>query len=113
MFKVADYLIQSQAGRLPAEAARLLPLDTRGATTPVVSLWVLLTAVAKITRGRLHGGLAGLFLWPITRCIAQADPVGLFPAASCHRYWAGRKGIRYRNSERAGRPGVHDHQWRA
>jgi hypothetical protein len=26
MFKVADCLIQSQAGRLPADAARLLPL---------------------------------------------------------------------------------------
>jgi glycosyltransferase involved in cell wall biosynthesis len=60
MFKVADYLIQCQAERLPAGAAQLRPLDTRGATSPAFSLWVLLTAVGKIARGRLQGGLAGV-----------------------------------------------------
>jgi glycosyltransferase involved in cell wall biosynthesis len=60
MFKVADYLIQSQAEELPPEAARLRPLDTRGSASPFFSLWVLLTAVFKIARGRLDGGLAGV-----------------------------------------------------
>ncbi|MDB5743016.1 MAG: hypothetical protein JWR68_1331 [Polaromonas sp.] len=60
MYKVADYLIQSQAERLPAKAAQLRPLDTRGAGSPVFSLWVLLTALAKIVEGRLQGGLAGV-----------------------------------------------------
>lgn len=60
MFKVADYLIQSQAERLPAGAAQLRPLDTRGAGSPVFSLWVLLCAIARIVKGRLGGGLAGV-----------------------------------------------------
>jgi len=60
MFKVADYLIQSQPQRLPTATAQLLPLDTRGAGSAVFSLWVLLTAIAKIGRGRLSGRLAGV-----------------------------------------------------
>lgn len=60
MFKVADYLIQSQAELLPAGAAQLRPLDTRGAGSPVFSLWVLLCAIARIVKGRLGGGLAGV-----------------------------------------------------
>jgi glycosyltransferase involved in cell wall biosynthesis len=60
MFKVADYLIQSQAARAPAHAAQLRPLDTRGGGSAVYSLWVLLTALAKVVRGRLGGHLAGV-----------------------------------------------------
>ena len=60
MFKVADYLIQSQSERLPPGAAQLRPLDTRGAGSPVFSLWVLLYAIASIVKGRLSGGLAGV-----------------------------------------------------
>ena len=57
MFKVADYLIQSQSPAGPA-AAQLRPLDTRGGAHAVFSLWVLLTALAKLVRGRLDGTLA-------------------------------------------------------
>jgi glycosyltransferase involved in cell wall biosynthesis len=60
MFKVADYLIQSQAQPQGAPAAQLRPLDTRGGGHAVFSLWVLLTAMAKLVRGRLQGGLAGV-----------------------------------------------------
>ena len=60
MFKVADYLIQSQAAQTPPHAAQLRPLDSRGAASPAFSLWVLLTALAKIVRGRLSGRLAGV-----------------------------------------------------
>jgi glycosyltransferase involved in cell wall biosynthesis len=60
MFKVADYLIQSQADGQRAPAARLRPLDTRGGAHPVFSLWVLLTAMGKLVRGRLQGDLAGV-----------------------------------------------------
>lgn len=60
MFKVADYLIQSQAsdGRTPA--ARLRPLDTRGGAHPVFSIWFLLAAIARLAWGRLQGRLAGV-----------------------------------------------------
>lgn len=60
MFKVADYLIQSQAPQTPAHAAQLRPLDTRGGASAVFSLWILLTALAKLVRGRLEGRLAGV-----------------------------------------------------
>ena len=60
MFKVADYLIQSQAARTPSSAARLRPLDSRGAGSAAASLWVLLKALAKIVWGRLAGRLAGV-----------------------------------------------------
>lgn len=60
MYKVADYLIQSQVELVPAGAAQLRPLDTRGAGSPVFSLWVLLCAIARIVEGRLGGGLAGV-----------------------------------------------------
>jgi hypothetical protein len=48
MFKVADYLIQSQAAQAPAHAAQLRPLDSRGGGSAWCSLWILLTARAKI-----------------------------------------------------------------
>ncbi len=60
MFKVADYLIQSQAPQTPAHAAQLRALDTRGGGSALFSLWVLLTALVKLLRGRLDGGLAGV-----------------------------------------------------
>jgi glycosyltransferase involved in cell wall biosynthesis len=60
MFKVSDYLIQGQAAQRPAHAAQLRPLDTRGGAGPLFSLWILLTALAKILRGRIEGGLAGV-----------------------------------------------------
>lgn len=60
MFKVADYLIQSQAAQAPAHAAQLRPLDTRGGGRAWYSMWVLLTALAKLLRGRLDGRLAGV-----------------------------------------------------
>jgi len=60
MYKVADYLIQSQARHTPAHAAQLRPLDTRGGASAFYSLWVLLTALARIARGRLSGDLAGV-----------------------------------------------------
>ena len=62
MFKVADYLIQAQAEWRPEGAALLRPLDTRGAGSPVFSLWVLLCAIAAIVKGRLSGGLAGVHI---------------------------------------------------
>ena len=60
MYKVADYLIQSQAQYTPANAAQLRALDTRGGGSAVWSLWVLLTALAKLARGRVSGNLAGV-----------------------------------------------------
>jgi glycosyltransferase involved in cell wall biosynthesis len=60
MFKVADYLIQSQASDTAAHAAQLRPLDTRGGGHATASLWVLLTSLAKLVRGRLEGRLAGV-----------------------------------------------------
>jgi len=67
MFKVADYLIQSQSALLPGDAARLRPLDTRGSGSPRYSLWFLLVAIAKIAAGRLQGGLAGVHVNLATR----------------------------------------------
>lgn len=60
MYKVADYLIQSQATGAPAGAARLRPLDTRGTAGAVLSLGKLATALARIAWGRFDGGLAGV-----------------------------------------------------
>lgn len=68
MFKVADYLIQSQCdpGDARAEAmttsrsAQLRPLDTRGARGPIGSLGVLAVAVVRLVQGRCNGRLAGV-----------------------------------------------------
>jgi glycosyltransferase involved in cell wall biosynthesis len=60
MFKVAEYLIQSQAQQTPASAAQLRALDTRGGRSALFSLWVLLIALGKLVRGRLDGRLAGV-----------------------------------------------------
>jgi glycosyltransferase involved in cell wall biosynthesis len=60
MFKVAEYLIESQAAQTPAHAAQLRALDTRGGGSAVFSMWVLLTALAKLVSGRVAGRLAGV-----------------------------------------------------
>jgi glycosyltransferase involved in cell wall biosynthesis len=60
MFKVADYLIQAQREWVSQGYARLRPLDTRGGSSAVFSLFVLLTAVARLLWGRLTGRLAGV-----------------------------------------------------
>ena len=60
MYKVADYLLQSQSAQAAAGAAELRPLDSRGPGSPASSMWVLLTALARILQGRLGGRLAGV-----------------------------------------------------
>lgn len=100
MFKVADYLIQSQARETPAHAAQLRPLDTRGGASALFSLWVLLTALFKLVQGRLSGRLAGvhvnmaerLSLWRksavVVTCRALGVPVVLhLHAAQLHHFY--------------------------
>lgn len=62
MFKVADYLIQSQHVVTAGEPqhAVLVPLDTRGDGSAVASFGMLLLALGRIAKGRLTGGLAGV-----------------------------------------------------
>jgi len=60
MFKVADYLIQSQSLESQKGSAQLRPLDTRGAAGAGYSLWVLLQALVKLVLGRIGGGLVGV-----------------------------------------------------
>jgi glycosyltransferase involved in cell wall biosynthesis len=60
MYKVTDYLVQSQSAQPGAGDAELRPLDSRGPRSPAWSMWVLLTALAKILWGRLGGRLAGV-----------------------------------------------------
>ncbi|AEG92170.1 a-glycosyltransferase, Glycosyltransferase Family 4-like protein [Ramlibacter tataouinensis TTB310] len=74
MFKVADYLIQSQA-RLPGDNPRLRPLDTRGSGSPARSLLVLLSALVKLVRGRASGQLAGVH-------VNMAERLSLFRKSS-------------------------------
>jgi glycosyltransferase involved in cell wall biosynthesis len=60
MFKVADYLIQAQSPVTSPGYAQLRPLDTRGGGSPVYSIWLLASALAKLLRGRLSGRLVGV-----------------------------------------------------
>jgi len=67
MFKVADYLIQSQAPWLSGghdghstPQAQLRPLDTRGSGSAASSMLVLAGALARLLQGRLQGQLAGV-----------------------------------------------------
>ncbi|MDB5947011.1 MAG: a-glycosyltransferase, Glycosyltransferase Family 4-like protein [Ramlibacter sp.] len=60
MFKIADYLLQAGGRPGHPDAARLLPLDTRGGGSAVLSIGVLLTALGRLVRGRLSGELAGV-----------------------------------------------------
>ncbi len=101
MYKVADYLIQSQAAQTPGEAAQLRALDTRGGGSAAASLWVLLTALAKIARGRLSGQLAGVHVnlaqrmslfrkgTVIAFCRALGVPVVLHMHAQMRDFYAG------------------------
>jgi glycosyltransferase involved in cell wall biosynthesis len=102
MYKVADYLIQSQAQQPAPQAAQLRPLDTRGGGSAASSLWVLLGALAKLVRGRASGDLAGvhvnmaerLSLWRksavVAACRALGIPVVLhLHAAQLHHYYRG------------------------
>jgi glycosyltransferase involved in cell wall biosynthesis len=102
MYKVADYLIQSQAPETPPQAAQLRPLDTRGGGSAFASLGILLTALVRLVRGRLSGDLAGvhvnmaerLSLWRksavVATCRALGVPVVLhLHAAQLHHYYHG------------------------
>jgi glycosyltransferase involved in cell wall biosynthesis len=60
IFKVVDYLIQAQAPWASRSCAQLRPLDTRGGGHAFFSMWVLFTALLKISIGRVQGGLAGV-----------------------------------------------------
>lgn len=62
MFKVADYMIQSQSPGSVAEAERahLIPLDTRGGGAAAMSALVLTKALVRILAGRASGRLAGV-----------------------------------------------------
>lgn len=59
MFKVADYLVQSQRS---GSSARLEPLDTRGSGRPASSLFVLLAAMGRLLGARLGGRVAGVHI---------------------------------------------------
>lgn len=100
MYKVADYLIQSQARETPPDAAQLRPLDTRGGGSAVASAWVLLTALFKLVRGRISGHLAGVHVNMAERlslvrksvivvaCRALGTPVVLhLHAAQLHHFY--------------------------
>jgi len=57
MFKVADYLIQSQA---PGDGPVLRPLDTRGEGSAAASLLQVARAVGRLARDRIAGRVAGV-----------------------------------------------------
>jgi glycosyltransferase involved in cell wall biosynthesis len=58
MYKVADYLIQSQAGQPGAPVLR--PLDTRGSGGKAASLLQVARAVGRLARDRFAGRVAGV-----------------------------------------------------
>ncbi|MEY4653464.1 MAG: hypothetical protein RI884_2045 [Pseudomonadota bacterium] len=102
MFKVADYLIQSQSSghETSHQSAQLRPLDTRGARGAAWSLAVLTSALYRLVRGRLDGRLAGVHVNMAERlslvrksvvvatCHALGLPVTLhLHAAQLHRAW--------------------------
>ncbi len=112
MFKVADYLIQSQSGSqsgsglqpqcsgAPSPGAQLRPLDTRGARGAAWSFVVLALALGRLVRGRLDGRLAGVHVnmaerlslvrksVVVTTCHVLGLPVTLhLHAAQLHRAW--------------------------
>ena len=60
IYKVVDYLVQSQASEQPAGGAHLRPLDTRSGGHAAFSAWFLLVALVKIVLGRISGRLAGV-----------------------------------------------------
>ncbi|WP_156385402.1 glycosyltransferase family 4 protein [Ramlibacter sp. Leaf400] len=58
MYKVADYLIQSQPADGPGPVLR--PLDTRGSGNAAASLLQVARAVGKLARARFNGRVAGV-----------------------------------------------------
>ena len=64
MFRVADYLLQSQTPQAVPEAQRatLTPLETRGSGSASASLLVLLGAIWRLLAARLSGRLAGVHI---------------------------------------------------
>ena len=60
IYKVVDYLVQSQAKEQPSSGAQLRPLDTRSGGHAFFSAWFLLVSLFKILVGRLSGRLAGV-----------------------------------------------------
>ena len=60
MFKVADYLLQSQSENCASGNAQLRALDTRGGGSAGMSLVVLIQAMYKLIAGKLSGDLAGV-----------------------------------------------------
>ncbi|WP_048440570.1 glycosyltransferase family 4 protein [Caenimonas sp. SL110] len=60
IYKVVDYLVQSQDQQPPATAAQLRPLDTRSGGPAVFSAWFLFVALLRIIMGRISGRLAGV-----------------------------------------------------
>lgn len=62
MFKVADYLIQSQQPELTPsnQRAQLVSLDTRGGGSAAVSALVLMGALLKLLVGRISGRVRGV-----------------------------------------------------
>ncbi len=64
MFRVADYLLQSQApeGVPEAQRARLVAMETRGAGSALWSLVVVTGALLRLVRTRLAGRLAGVHI---------------------------------------------------
>ena len=60
IYKVVDYLVQSQAREQPSSAAELRPLDTRSGAPAIFSAWFLFLAIMKIVAGKFTGRLAGV-----------------------------------------------------
>jgi glycosyltransferase involved in cell wall biosynthesis len=107
MFKVADYLIQSQAPGAAAEAAEagwaeLRPLDTRGGGRASASVFYLAGALVKLIKGRITGQLAGvhvnmaerLSLWRKSAVVVASKGLGVpvvlhLHAAQLHHYYRG------------------------
>ena len=108
MFKVADYLIQAQAGLREATGSdgpsptqvRLQPLDTRGSGSWAQSLGVLASALLTLAGGRLRGKVAGVHVnmaerlslvrkgLVVATCRGLGLPVVLhLHAAQLHRAW--------------------------
>lgn len=102
MFKVADYLIQSQSDQTPSGYAQLRPLDTRGGGSAVFSMFYLMSALCKLLYGRLTGNLVGVHVNMAERlslfrksvviavCRALGVPVVLhLHAAQLHHFYRG------------------------
>ena len=102
MYKIADYLIQSQdpGASTGGHRARLAPLDTRGGRHPALGLPVLGSAIARVAWARARGQLAGVHVNMAERmslvrkgvliaaCRLMDVPVVLhLHAAQLHRLW--------------------------